>query len=444
MIVNKNVRCFGHRYLEHLLQEDPPMCGQRNLLGLLFTLLLQIGLCTTIRGAVFPGAKGFGVDTPAGRGGRVIRVTNVNSNGPGSLREAIETIGPRIIVFEIGGVIDLRKKTITISEPFLTVAGQTACSPGITIIRGGVIIATHDVLIQHIRVRPGDAGQAKRSGWEPDGIAVNAAYNVVVDHCSISWSVDENLSASGPRHEGPENTSQNITFSNCIIAEALNNSSHSKGAHSKGSLIHDCCSNIAIIGNLYAHNVARNPYFKALSTGVVANNVIYNPGRRAVQVDWPPSEWKNKTLQPQNARISVVGNVLIHGADTQKGLALVCPKGDVYIEDNVATDKDGVPVRITSGRVNILKEKPVWPDNFRPLPADKVVDHIVNHAGARPQNRDDVDRRIIREFQQRKGRIIDSQEEVGGYPKVKMKRHELTVPKENMEAWLAGLASDLE
>jgi hypothetical protein len=420
------------------------MYGQRKLFGLLFALLLQIGLCTTIRGSVFPGAKGFGVDTPAGQGGRIIRVTNVDSKGPGSLREAIETKGPRIIVFEVGGVVDLQKKTITISEPFMTVAGQTAPSPGITIIRGGLIIATNDVLIQHIRVRPGDAGEAKRSGWEPDGIATNAAHNVVIDHCSISWSVDENLSASGPRHEGPENTSRNITFSNCIIAEALNDSSHSKGAHSKGSLIHDCCSNIAIIGNLYAHNVARNPYFKALSTGVVANNVIYNPGRRAVQVDWPPSEWRDQVVQPQNARISIVGNVMIHGVDTQKDLALVCPKGDVYLEDNVATDRDGAPVRLTSGRVNILKGKPIWPDDFKPLSADRVVDHIVNYVGARPQDRDDVDRRIIREFQQRKGRIIDSQEEVGGYPKVKMTRRELVIPKQDIESWLAGLASDLE
>jgi len=417
---------------------------EMRLLVLLCTVLTQIGLCTTIRGAVFPGAKGFGVDTPAGRAGRIIRVTNVDSDGPGSFREAIETKGPRIIVFEVAGVIDLQKKTISISEPFLTVAGQTAPSPGITIIRGGIIIATHDVLIQHIRVRPGDAGQAKRSGWEPDGIATNAAYNVIIDHCSVTWAVDENLSASGPRYEGPEKTSRNITFSNCIIAEGLNNSSHSKGAHSKGSLIHDCCSNIAIIGNLYAHNANRNPYFKALTTGVVVNNVVYNPGKRAIQVDWPPSEWKSQTLQPQNARISVVGNVMIHGADTQKGLALVCPKGDVYLEDNVATDRDGAPVELTSGRVDVLKDKPVWPGDLEPLSADKVVDYVIRHVGARPKDRDEVDNRIIREFQQRKGHIIDSQQEVGGYPQVKMIRRELVIPKQNMETWLAELALDLE
>jgi len=420
------------------------MFDTNKIFRLIVTLLLQTGLCAAVRGSVFPGARGFGVDTPAGQGGRVIRVTNVDSDGPGSFREALQTKGARIIVFEVGGVIDLQKKSITISEPFLTVAGQTAPSPGITVIRGGISIAAHDVLIQHIRVRPGDAGQPRRSGWEPDGIATNAAYNVVINHCSISWAVDENLSASGPRYDGPEKTSRNITFSNCIIAEGLNNSSHSKGAHSKGSLIHDCCSNIAIIGNLYAHNANRNPYFKALTTGVVANNVIYDPGNRAVQVDWPTSEWKNQTLQPRNARISVVGNVMIHGVDTRKGLALVCPKGDVYLEDNVATDRDGVPVALTSGKVNILKNKPVWPRDFEPLSSDKVIDHVVTHVGARPRDRDVVDSRIIREFQQKKGRIIDSQEQVGGYPRTKMTRHELAVPKQNVESWLAKLASELE
>lgn len=420
------------------------MHGEKKLLGLVFTLLLQAGLCTTSRGLVFPGAKGFGVDTPAGQGGRIIRVTNVNSEGPGSFHEAISAKEPRIIIFEVGGVIDLKKKTIIISEPFLTVAGQTAPSPGITIIRGGMIIATHDVLMQHIRVRPGDAGEARQSGWEPDGIATYAANNIIIDHCSVSWAVDENLSASGPRYNGPENTSRNITFSNCIIAEGLNNSSHQKGAHSKGSLIHDCCSNIAIIGNLYAHNVTRNPYFKALTSGVVVNNVIYNPGRRAVQVDWPSKEWEGQTIQPQNARISIVGNVMIHGVDTQKGLALVCPKGDVYLEDNVAKDQNGAPVELVSGSVNILKEKPVWPRDLEPLSANEVVDYVIKHVGARPKDRDEVDRRIIREFQQRKGRVIDSQEDVGGYPKVKMTRHDLVIPKRSREAWLARFALDLE
>ena len=104
------------------------------------------------------------------------------------------------------------------------------------------------------------------------------AYNILIDHCSISWAVDENLSASGPNTEGPDATSRRIAFVNCIIAECLNDASHSKGPHSMGSLIHDFCREIAIIGNLYAHNANRNPYFKAFTTGVIVNNLIYNPG----------------------------------------------------------------------------------------------------------------------------------------------------------------------
>ncbi len=387
---------------------------------------------------------GFGAETPGGRGGRLIRVTNLRSEGSGSLREALGAEGPRIVIFEVAGVIDLAKKSIAISEPFLTVAGQTAPSPGITVIRGGISILAHDVRIEHIRVRVGDAGQGKRSGWEPDGIATSAAYNVVVDHCSICWAVDENLSASGPRYEGPEKTSRNITFSNCIIAEGLNDSSHRKGRHSKGSLIHDNCTNIAVIGNLYAHNVTRNPYFKAFTTGVVVNNVIYNPGGAAIQVNWPASEWSTRAVQPENAKISVVGNVLIHGADTRKGLALVSSKGDVYMEDNIATDREGKPVRLTSGAIRILEDKPVWPDGLEALPADKTLEYVARHAGARPRDRDEVDKRIIRELRERKGRIIDSQEDVGGYPTSEPKRRKLVVPPDKMDAWLARLAAELE
>ena len=111
-----------------------------------------------------PAGTGFGADTPGGRGGTIYRVTNLEATGAGSLRAALEAEGPRLVVFEVGGVLDLNGRGITISQPRVTVAGQTAPSPGITIIRGAVYIATHDVRIQHIRVRPGDAGRAKRPG----------------------------------------------------------------------------------------------------------------------------------------------------------------------------------------------------------------------------------------------------------------------------------------
>src|SRR5688500_1193676 len=212
----------------------------------------------------FPGALGWAADTPGGRGGKIVRVTTLDAAGRGSFTEAINTQGPRIVVFEVGGVIDLGKQELKITEPFLTIAGQTAPSPGITLINGGLSIQTHDVVIQHLRVRPGEAGAAKKSGWEPDGITAWSARNVIVDHCSITWAVDENLSASGPRFDGGDSprdwqnaTSRRVTFSNNLLAEGLSNSSHSKGEHSKGSLIHDNTSEILIVGNLYASNMER-------------------------------------------------------------------------------------------------------------------------------------------------------------------------------------------
>lgn len=411
---------------------------------------LYLCVCMILAGLISPmemalaEVRGFGTGTPAGRDGRVLKVTNLNRSGPGSFADAVRAKGPRIIVFEVGGVIDLEQHSIGISEPFLTVAGQTAPSPGITLIRGGISIRTHDVLMQHIRVRPGDAGQPKRSGWAPDGVATNAAYNVVIDHCSISWAVDENLSASGPRHEGPDKTSHNVTFSNCIIAECLDDSSHPKGRHSKGSLIHDYCTDIAIIGNLYAHNVNRNPYFKAFTTGVIVNNLIYNPRSAAIKLTWPASEWKDTNVTPLDPRISIVGNVLIHGRDTNRDLALACCRADAFMHDNSAEKRDDSAADITKGDIRVLSEKPSWPDGLRAMPADKVIEYITANAGARPKDRDDVDKRIIRDFRQRKGRIIDSQDDVGGYPSPQPTRRKLSIPDNNIEQWLARFTAEVE
>ena len=390
-------------------------------------------------------SKGF-ADTRGGCDGQIIRVTNLENSGTGSLRAAVETKGPRIIVFEVGGVVDLKKKALKVTEPCVTIAGQTAPSPGITLIRGSISIQTHDVVIRHLRVRPGDAGMPKGSGWEPDGMttAGGEAYNVIVDHCSLTWAVDENLSASGPRLEGPQATSHKVTFSNCIIAEGLSHASHAKGEHSKGSLIHDCCQDIAIIGNLYAHNVQRNPYFKAHTTGVIVNNVIYDPGSAAIQLDFSQKEWEGAKFAPTNCRVSIVGNVLIHGISTKKDLALVARKGDAFLEDNLAFKADGSLAPQVAGAVNLLKEKPVWPGSFRALPSSSVVESVIQHAGARPKDRDETDKRIINDFIERKGRVIDSQDEVGGYPKTEMQTKRLDVPSGQVDEWLAKRAEEVE
>ena len=229
-------------------------------------ILVICGLCATPASAeAFPGAAGWAAQTPGGRGGRIIRVTTLDANGPGSLRAALEAHGPRIVVFEVGGVIDMGMTSWTIDQPFLTIAGQTAPSPGITLIRGGIDIRTHDVVVRHIRIRTGASGRARRSGWEADALSTVGASNVIVDHCTMTWALDENLSASGPRFQGstPEEwrrgTSHDITFSYNLLAEGLADSSHPKGEHSKGSLIHDNATGILIWRNVYAHNYERSP-----------------------------------------------------------------------------------------------------------------------------------------------------------------------------------------
>ena len=379
----------------------------------------------------FPGAVGRAAQTPGGRCGRMIQVTTLAPTGPGSLREALDAKGPRIVVFEVGGVIDLGVETVKISEPFLTIAGQTAPQPGITLIRGGIDITAHDVIVQHIRVRPGDAGLPKMGGNDFDAISTVGAYNVIVDHCSLTWASDENLSASGTRFKGdtPEQwragTSHRITFSNNIIAEGLAHANHIKGEHSKGSLIHDNARDILIVGNLYAQNVERNPFFKGGTQGWVVNNLIYNPGQRAIHYNLIAAEWAGHPYQA--GRLAVIGNVMHAGPDTPANAAFFMFGGsgelDLYLHDNIAVDRIGNPIpmqgRYTTAPVapRMLKAAPPMPFGVEPLPANQVQDAVIANVGARPWDRDDIDRRILENTIEGRGHIIDSQDEVGGYPR---------------------------
>lgn len=380
----------------------------------------------------FPGAQGWAATTPGGRGGRIIRVTNLNAEGAGSFREALEAQGPRIIVFEVGGVIDLQRQTLRVTEPFVTIAGQTAPSPGITLIRGGMDISAHDVVVQHIRIRPGDAGQTWMSGWDEDSISTQrGAYNVIVDHCTLTWGTDENLSASGPRFTGttPEEwragTSHAITFSNNIIAESLAYSSHSKGEHSKGSLIHDNVTDLLIVGNLYAHNYERNPLFKGGVHGVIVNNLIYNPGPRAIHYNLAPEEWGDHPYQ--DGLMSAVGNVMIAGPSTpvdRVAFLMIGGAGDLryYGQDNVAVDSRGDPMRMlgsyTTTGARIIEEDtpPVWWEGLEPMPSQQVQVRVLAGVGARPWDRDIRDVLLIAEVAEGRGEIIDRQDQVGGYP----------------------------
>jgi pectate lyase len=381
----------------------------------------------------FPGAVGWAAETPGGRGGRIIAVTTLAGDGPGSLRDAIAADEPRIIVFEVGGVIDLERRTLRVESPFVTIAGQTAPSPGVTLIKGGIDIVTHDVVIQHLRVRPGEAGQAKGSGWGEDAISTQGgAHDVIVDHCSLTWATDENLSASGPRFTGEtpadwrRGTSYRITFSHNLLAEGLADSTHAKFEHSKGSLIHDNVTDILIYGNLYAHNLERSPMFKGGVRGAIVNNFIYDPGARAVHYNLQPLEWGDVPFE--NGRMTVVGNVLRAGPSTADDIAFLMLGGggdlDYHGRDNTAVDRLGQPLpmfgRYTTSAARLIEHAaPLdWPEGLRTLPAVEVENWVLKNAGARPWDRDPHDVRVLADVAEGRGKIIDSETQVGGYPVV--------------------------
>jgi hypothetical protein len=372
--------------------------------------------------------------TPGGRGGRIVRVTTLEADGEGSLKAAIELPLPRTIVFEVGGVIDLAGHALDLRNPYVTIAGQTAPSPGITLIRGGIDVHTHDVIVEHLRVRTGEAGFAKHSGWERDGLSTfDGAANVIVDHCSFAWATDENLSASGKRFSGATldewraATSHDIAYSNNIIAEGLANATHGKpGEHSKGTLVHDNVTGIVIVGNLYAHNSQRNALFKGGARGVFVNNVIFDPGLRAVHYNLWASEWGDHPYQ--TGRLALVGNVLKGGASTDQAIAFFMLGGEgnveLYQADNIATDRDGRPLpllgryRNATGTVIEVGKSVAMPADITPLAASAVSEAVLAHAGARPWDRDAVDRRLVDEVRSGRGRIIDSEADLGGYPRV--------------------------
>src|SRR6187401_164107 len=307
---------------------------------LLATALAMCGAASVQALPVIPGAAGYGMDTKAGRGGTVYRVTNLNASGSGSLKACIDATVPRTCVFEVSGAIRITSDLV-IRNGQIRIAGQTAPSPGIMIRGAAILIATSDVLIQHIRVRTGD----DPNGPDPDnrdslkitGTSTKPVHNVVIDHCSFSWSIDEIASTWGPH--------DNITFTNNIFAEPLNESLHPQYdgtgtmPHGYGVLFGPADnSSITFVGNLMAHIVERNPLSRAAEL-VMVNNLVYD--RAHMDVD----------LQSQDGRVSrssVVGNVFLRGPSFSrrttpillgtKGTHSLLPGSRVYLYDNSAPD----------------------------------------------------------------------------------------------------------
>lgn len=373
---------------------------------------------------------------------QVVRVTSLATKGKGSLREALKVPGPKLIVFEVGGVIDLEMKGLELHEPQTHLAGQTAPAPGITLIRGGLSVEASQVVVQHLRVRPGDAGQAKQSGWEPDSITTSGGpEDVWFDHCSATWSVDENMSAS--TYKSPTGRpARRIHMRDCIIAEGLHDSSHAKGPHSKGTLVFGGTQEVAIVRCLYSSQVERNPVFQPGTSGVVVNCVIANPGDRAIHAHEPDAEARQAGFT--KARLAVVGNVVLFGEKSKRSARSIFEGvADAYFKDNEGYDWFGSPLQLLRQEFPLQAQPPVWPEGLQPLTATGAIWHLTRYAGARPAERDAIDQRIVPEAFAGTARIINSQDEVGGYPKTQPVTRALTVPDSKRKAWLEKLAVEV-
>jgi hypothetical protein len=263
-------------------QTDPTRAGFGELPASLLVLavLLPCIFLTPLVAAdipAFPGAEGCGAASIGGRGGRVIEVVNLNDSGPGSLRAAVTATDPRIVVFHVSGTIELQSR-LQINNPFITIAGQTAPGDGICLKNYDLRVSADHVIIRYIRVRPGD-----NEAIELDAVWVAKGRNIILDHCSVSWSVDETLSVAAADDE-----LGNVTVQWCIIAESLNCSVHSKECHGYGSLVRGGWGNgFTFHHNLYAHHRGRSPRPGNYNSNTLdpaglffdfCNNVVYNWG----------------------------------------------------------------------------------------------------------------------------------------------------------------------
>jgi len=372
---------------------------------------------TEVRVPAFPGAEGFGSRTPGGRGGRVIEVTNLNPDGPGSLRAAINAKGPRMVLFRVGGTIHLAGY-ITIREPFLTIAGQTAPGDGICLQGGGLLVMTHDVVIRYLRIRVGDDVE----GQDPDnrdaidiGEHDVPVYNVIIDHCSVSWAIDESITTWYP-------TCHDVTVQWCIVSEGLHDSLHPNGPHSMGILVGPGCRRVSLHHNLMAHNHARNPLVSPNTEIEIINNVVYN-------WMWGATDLGNCGYPVEQPLLAnVIGNYYKSGPSTRAnppfGINIKpCWKGSkVYIRGNIGpsrptdTQDDWRLVLNQAGEGAKVNSPALAPSGIRVQPAMQAYEDVLAKAGAVLPLRDVVDARIVEEVRTGKGRIIHTPAEVGGWP----------------------------
>lgn len=362
------------------------------------------------RQLAFKGAEGAGRFSAGGRGGPTIIVTTLADSGPGSLRAAIEGKGPRIVKFAVAGTIRLQSDLV-IRNPRITITGEGAPAGGIAIADRSLVIKADDVIIRYFRSRLGN-----RSGVEGDAISIAGGSRIILDHVSASWSVDETLSVSA--RYGPSEGIYDVTVQWSIISESLRKGGHAKGEHGYGSLIRGGRgARFSFHHNLWAHHVQRMPrpgnYTPASEDPVgplieFRSNVFYNWGGNAAGYN---------ADKDSAATYAFINNCYIAGPDSKKHLIFreENPLAKSWFAGNRMNGKLPAQQRdLVQGIWNPLSTAP----DFAPVradPAPRGCDAVLSKAGASAP-RDMVDRRIVGDVAARTGKIIDSQDDVGGWP----------------------------
>jgi pectate lyase len=353
----------------------------------IFCSVVLFGVSNGLAQPAFPGAEGYGAVSVGGRGGQVIKVTNLNDSGPGSLRKAIETSGPRIIVFEVSGNIMLQSR-LTINRPYVTIAGQTAPGDGVAVVGEQVNVETHDVIIRYLRFRATDLKQKELDALTDD----SGQYNVIIDHCTVSWGIDETLSF----YRGHD-----FTIQWCMITESLYNSCHSKGPHGYGGIWGG--TRASFHHNLLAHHSSRTPRFARDCYMDHRNNVIYNWGF-------------NSAYGGERSSINIINNYYKYGPATRSGSVRYriyqCSDTDAkayvagnYVEGyrSVTIDNWSGGVQYSSGasQATLRVHSPFQAADVNTTSAEQAYIDVIADVGASYPCWDAIDSRIINEVQTR-------------------------------------------
>ena len=348
----------------------------------------------------FPGAEGFGKNTTGGRGGSVVFVTNLNNSGQGSLREALNQTGPRTVIFRTGGTINLSSPiSIGPSQGNLTIAGETAPGDGITLKGAGLEINTSNVIVRHLRIRIG------KNGDPEDALRIvtwsQPIENVIVDHCSLSWANDENLSIVGTK--GGAGTIKNVTIQNTIISESF----------TYAVLVMYNVSNVSFYKNLLANNNDRQFHSSVCGSEFeVVNNLIYN--------------YKRGSELTYEGRYDLIGNTYKSSPNTPPNTYSMryqanstnCPNGDpnngsIHQSDNISIG-NSYPLTHPDWSNYNSSSRVITNSLITPLPQNQVEDDLLPTVGA-SLKRDAIDSRIISEYNNLTGSLISNETIVGGF-----------------------------